>query len=165
MRQSRVGLRDARSRSRGLAIFWLLTARTMSPGWKPTLRGRRVIGDSMTTTPSALGIEPQLIGKRRRDIGDLRAQERRARSDHDLVAAVSGAVSSAMVELHLLAVAQDVESARCRRAAWWRSGSRTHWDPRRLSVDRDDQIASLEARARRRAFRRRRWRPARRPGA
>src|ERR1700721_954809 len=52
MRHSRSVSRVAFSRSLVLAIFWLLTARIMSPFWKPTLAAVPPSARSVTTTPS-----------------------------------------------------------------------------------------------------------------
>src|ERR1700733_5453668 len=52
IRQSRELSRVAFSRSLVLAIFWLFTARMMSPFWKPTLAAVRPAARSVTTTPS-----------------------------------------------------------------------------------------------------------------
>src|SRR5882762_10759084 len=52
MRQSRTDSRVAFSRSLVLAIFWLLTARMMSPFWNPTLAAVASSARSITTTPS-----------------------------------------------------------------------------------------------------------------
>src|SRR6187399_3037457 len=54
MRQSLEDTFEALSRSLVLAIFWLLTARMMSPFWKPTLAAGAPSSSSTTTTPSAL---------------------------------------------------------------------------------------------------------------
>src|SRR2546429_1710798 len=51
MRQSLDDVFDALSRSLVLAIFWLLTARMMSPFWKPTLAAVPSSARSITTTP------------------------------------------------------------------------------------------------------------------
>src|SRR6185437_641376 len=52
MRQTREDSRVALSRSLVLAIFWLLTARMMSPFWKPTPAAVPSCAISVTTTPS-----------------------------------------------------------------------------------------------------------------
>src|SRR5258707_9315906 len=52
MRQSLDEVFDALSRSLVLAIFWLLTARMISPFWNPTLAAVPPSSRSITTTPS-----------------------------------------------------------------------------------------------------------------
>src|SRR6185503_3425709 len=52
MRQSLDATFEALSRSLVLAIFWLLTARMMSPFWNPTLAAVPPSSRSTTTTPS-----------------------------------------------------------------------------------------------------------------
>src|SRR5829696_5344729 len=52
MRQSLDDTFEALSRSLVLAIFWLLTARMMSPFWNPTLAAVAPSARSITTTPS-----------------------------------------------------------------------------------------------------------------
>src|SRR3954453_6255911 len=52
MRQSLDPAFEALSRSPVLAIFWLLTARMMSPFWNPTLAAVASSARSITTTPS-----------------------------------------------------------------------------------------------------------------
>src|SRR6266404_2227170 len=52
MRQSLDPAFEALSRSLVLAIFWLLTARMMSPFWNPTLAAVASSARSITTTPS-----------------------------------------------------------------------------------------------------------------
>src|SRR4051795_2671009 len=52
MRQSLAPAFEALSRSLVLAIFWLLTARMMSPFWNPTLAAVASSARSITTTPS-----------------------------------------------------------------------------------------------------------------
>src|SRR6185312_11593780 len=52
MRQSLAPARETLSRSLVLAIFWLLTARMMSPFWNPTPAAVPPSSRSITTTPS-----------------------------------------------------------------------------------------------------------------
>src|SRR3984885_9694823 len=54
MRQSRAESRVALTRSLVLAIFWLLTARMISPFWNPTSAAVVPSARSVTTTPSVL---------------------------------------------------------------------------------------------------------------
>ena len=128
-----------------------------SPRWKPRFCASEPSATSSTTTPSADGIEPQFVGERRREIGDLDAHERRARADHDLLARRLRRGLRARSSTSLLAAAQHAE---LRGAAERLGGEAVVERIRivdRLAVDRHDQVAGLQARARRRAL----WRDAR----
>ena len=92
-----------------MAIFWLLTARMMSPFWKPTLAAVAAVGEIDHHDALGLGIQMQLVGKRRRDVGDLGALERRARGEHDFVAVGVGRGLQRHRELHGLAGALHVD--------------------------------------------------------
>ena len=131
MRQSRAVSRVAFSRSLVLAIFWLLTARMMSPFWKPTLAAVRAVGEIGHHDAFGVGIEPQFVGDRRRDVGDLGALERRARRQDDLVAAGVGRGLQRHRQLDGLAGALHVDL----RGAAERTGGEAiveaRWDRRR----------------------------------
>ena len=127
----------------------------MSPRWKPSCCAQRAVGD--VDDDHALGrcIEPQFVGQRRRQIGHLGAEERRARTGSRSRRAASPARSrSATATLISLAAAHARRAARC--AAERLGGEAIVEGIRivdRLAVDRDDDVAGLEAGPRRRAAR------------
>ena len=100
-------------------------------GWKPSRCADRALATSTITTPCDRRIEPQLVGERRRQVGDLGALERRTRDS--MTISSRGGLRRRLErdrDRRLLAAAQQAELGGCRRAPWWRSGSRRHWGPR-----------------------------------
>ena len=82
MRQQPARLRGQRARGRcGLAIFCAVDRDddVAAAGSRACWRSEPS-STSTTTTPSVGAVEPQLVGERRRQVGDLRARERRARA-------------------------------------------------------------------------------------
>ena len=67
------------SRSRVRAIFSLLTVAITSPFWKPSFLRQRTVRDIEHHHALVGGFEPQFVGERGRNIGDLHAHERRTR--------------------------------------------------------------------------------------
>ena len=75
------------------------------------------VGDIDHDNALGEGVEPQFVGERRRNVGDLRALERRARGRCTISSrGGSGAVSARTSSLTVLAAAHARRSARCRRA-------------------------------------------------
>ena len=110
--------------------------------------GRAVVGEIGDDDAFGLGIEMQFVGDRRRDVGDLGALERRARGQHDLVAAGVGRGLQRHRQLDGLAAALHVDLRRAaerprREAIVERVGIVD-----RLPVDRDDQVGQFQARPR-----------------
>ena len=122
----------------------------MSPFWKPSAapasrwrhRAPRRLGG---------GIEPQLLGERGRQIGDLGAQERRARADHELLARRFPARSERDRDRISLPPRSDAELGLAAERLGGEAVVERIRIVDRLAVDADDQVAGLEAGARRRA--------------
>ena len=138
-----------------MASFSPLTARRMSPFWKPTLWRRRAVRHVEDDDAGGGAFEPQFIGQRRRQVRDLEALERRTAGDGDLVARQIRRGFERDRDLRLLAAAHDARPAPGRRADAWRSGSRRRSD-RRLPCPSTATMTSpvLRPGARRGALRR-----------
>ena len=158
--------RAMRSRSADLSIFWLLTETiTISPFWKPSRLRRRAVGDADDHDAVALQVEPQLIGQRRRQVSHGGAEERRPRADLDLLARHVRRDLQSYRDDQLFALAEEAD---LRRAAE-RLGGETIIEGIGIiddrAVDADDEVAGLEAGARRRTLGGERSPPARRSAA
>ena len=116
------------------------------------LLGQRAVGNVDHDHALGRGVEPQLIGQRRREVGHLGAAERRARLDQDFIARQLRRGLERDRELALLAAAHhaeiDLAAERMRHEAVI-EGVRI---VDRLPADRDDDVAGLQPRPRRRAF-------------
>ena len=154
MRQSLDDVFDALSRSLVLADLLIVDREDDIALLESDAGGRSVIGKIGHHHAFGGGIEVQLVGHRRRDVGDLGALERRARGQHDLVAAGVGRGLQRHRELYGLAGALHIDlraaAERPRREAIVERVGIVD----RLPVDRDDQVGQFQARPRCRTVRR-----------
>src|SRR5208282_1744692 len=105
---------------------------------------RRAVGDADDDDALALRIEPQLVGERRRKVGDGGAAERRTRADFHFVAWRFGNALQRDGHGHLPALPDDTDL----RAVTQRLGGKAVIEGIGIvddrAVDADDQVAGLD---------------------
>ena len=130
MRQERLGYSVMRARSCVLLDALAVDRHDDVAALEAEIAGIGAVVD-VEDDDAVVGIlELQFVGQRRRQVGDLGAGERRTRADGDLVARRLRRGLQRHRHVQLAAAAQHGRASRCRRAAWWRSGSRRRWGRR-----------------------------------
>ena len=116
--------------------------------------GGAAIGEIDHHDALGLGIQMQLVGDRRRNVGDLGALERRARGEHDFVAVGIGRGLQRHRQLHGLAGALHVDLRGAAERPRGEAIVERVGIVDRLPFDRDDQVGRFQPGARGRTVRR-----------
>ena len=130
MRQSRADFARRLFEIAGLGDLLVVDGQDDVALLESDIGGRAAIGEIGHHDAFGVGIQMQLVGHRRRDIGDLGALERRARRSARFRCGRYRARFPAAPSASPACRRAARRSAPCRRADASQNGSRTHWDPR-----------------------------------